>query len=425
MEATRQEGLRRLDAFTTDGVQRYAKTRNFDFGPHDRSNVSVLSPYIRHRLLREEEVIASTRARHPDDATRKFIEEVFWRAYFKGWLQHHPTVWAAYRADTKKLVAELEDGGELCERFISATEGNTGIDCFDAWAKELTTTGYLHNHARMWFASIWVFTLELPWQLGADFFLRNLLDGDPASNTLSWRWVSGLHTKGKTYLARVSNISNYTEGRFNPQGLLATEATPLQEERSHPTIAPSLPDTEIPDGRFGLLMTEDDLGATELLGGKTPAAILGIAAPRLRSVLPIGTEAHSFATNAVRQAVDAAASELEVDGRYTEADEWSATLVEWATQHHLETIVTPYIPVGPVYDALSDAKDSLSDFGIRLVLPVRRYDRETWPYADRGYFKLKKKIDTILERLDLDNDDVPFTTPSGGNAQIDFLNERG
>jgi deoxyribodipyrimidine photo-lyase len=65
--------------------------------------------------------------------------------------------------------------------------------------QELVETGYLHNHARMWFASIWIFTLRLPWELGADFFLRHLLDGDAASNTLSWRWVAGLHTKGKHY----------------------------------------------------------------------------------------------------------------------------------------------------------------------------------------------------------------------------------
>jgi deoxyribodipyrimidine photo-lyase len=80
---------------------------------------------------------------------------------------------------------------------------------FDDWAQELVATGYLHNHARMWFASIWIFTLRLPWELGADFFLRHLIDGDPASNTLSWRWVGGLHTPGKTYLATADNIAEH------------------------------------------------------------------------------------------------------------------------------------------------------------------------------------------------------------------------
>ena len=62
----------------------------------------------------------------------------------------------------------------------------------------LKEDGYLLNHVRMWFASIWIFTFNLPWQLGANFFMENLLDGDPASNTLSWRWVAGLQTKVNT-----------------------------------------------------------------------------------------------------------------------------------------------------------------------------------------------------------------------------------
>ncbi|BAU31831.1 deoxyribodipyrimidine photo-lyase [Microcella alkaliphila] len=78
----------------------------------------------------------------------------------------------------------------------------------------------------MWFASIWIFTLRLPWQLGADVFLRNLLDGDPASNTLSWRWVAGLQTRGKTYQATADNIARFTDGRYRPRGL-ATTAEPL------------------------------------------------------------------------------------------------------------------------------------------------------------------------------------------------------
>ena len=59
----------------------------------------------------------------------------------------------------------------------------------------------------MWFASIWIFTLELPWQLGAEFFMQHLYDGDAASNTLGWRWVAGVQTQGKHYLASEWNLS--------------------------------------------------------------------------------------------------------------------------------------------------------------------------------------------------------------------------
>ena len=81
----------------------------------------------------------------------------------------------------------------------------------------------------MWFASIWIFTLKLPWELGADFFMRHLLDGDPASNTLSWRWVGGHpDAAAKTYLARRDNIERFTQGRFAPDGLSST-AEPLDD----------------------------------------------------------------------------------------------------------------------------------------------------------------------------------------------------
>jgi deoxyribodipyrimidine photo-lyase len=82
-----------------------------------------------------------------------------------------------------------------------AVNGQTGLTCFESWVTELVETGYLHNHARMWFASIWILTLGLPWRLGAVFLYRHLLDGDAASNTLGWRWVAGLQTRGKPYPA--------------------------------------------------------------------------------------------------------------------------------------------------------------------------------------------------------------------------------
>ena len=72
----------------------------------------------------------------------------------------------------------------------------------------------------MWFASIWIFTLGLPWQQGAEFFMKYLRDGDPASNTLGWRWVAGLQTRGKAYAARAENIDHFTRGRFFPDGQL-------------------------------------------------------------------------------------------------------------------------------------------------------------------------------------------------------------
>jgi deoxyribodipyrimidine photo-lyase len=209
-EPTRAAGLARLAAFAPSAGRHYAASRNDDLGPDRRSNVSVLSPYIRHRLITEEEVLAAVLAQHSQSAAEKFVQEVFWRTYFKGHLETRPVIWSNYRHNLDQQIDGLLAKGSFRKHYERAVEGRTGIDCFDTWVEELAETGYLHNHARMWFASIWIFTLKLPWELGADFMIRHLIDGDPASNTLSWRWVGGLHTKGKTYLARPDNIRSCT-----------------------------------------------------------------------------------------------------------------------------------------------------------------------------------------------------------------------
>lgn len=419
--ATRAAGLERANRFARDGARQYAKLRNFDFGPDNRANVSMLSPYIRHRLITEREVIATTLRYHSQGNVGKFLEEVFWRAYFKGWLQHRPQVWRDYRQQVQGLIGRLQSETSLLDRYTTAVDGNTGIDCFDAWSRELVETGYLHNHARMWYASIWVFTLQLPWQLGADFFLRHLMDGDPASNTLSWRWVSGLHTKGKTYLARVSNIANYTDNRFNPQGQLSMTAEPLTEAAQYEPEVLNFHDAELPADRYGLLITEDDCHAESLARDLRPQAVIGGLAIRNRSSLPVGVEAFNFSSGAVRDAVTRAAGHFGVDGHYFDADDWSDDLAEWATRNHVNTIVTATPPVGPVAGVVAEAAQSLSRYGIDIVRLDRRYDRETWPHAQRGYFKLKKQIPAIIDRLELDEAATYLpqrATAAGGDAQL-------
>lgn len=212
---TRAAGLERLSNFTSTGLKLYTDGRNYDYGPEDRSNISALSPWIRRRLISEQEIIEKLFKTNSHGAADKYIQQVIWRAYFKGWLEQHPTVWNAYNEGVMSGLNEVSSDQSRARVYEKAITGQTGIDCFDSWATELMEHAYLHNHARLWFASIWIFTLKLPWELGANFFMKYLLDGDPASNTLSWRWVSGLHTKGKNYLATSSNIDKFTLGRFS------------------------------------------------------------------------------------------------------------------------------------------------------------------------------------------------------------------
>ncbi len=188
---SRQAGLARLAGFVPAAGRAYANRRNTDYGPDDRGNVSVLSPYLRHRLVTEREVLEAVLARHALSTAEKFVQEVFWRGYFKGHLETRPAIWQRYREALAGQQAAVEGGSGFARAYRRAIEGKTGIDCFDAWVEELLETAYLHNHTRMWFASIWIFTLQLPWELGADFTYRHFVDGDPASNTLSWRWWAG------------------------------------------------------------------------------------------------------------------------------------------------------------------------------------------------------------------------------------------
>lgn len=400
-EPTRSAGLKRLNEFLPNTGRAYASQRNYDYGPGNHSNVSCLSPWIRHRLISEEEVLHAVLGRFSYSTAEKFIQEVFWRTYFKGWLEQRPQVWLQYCDAVAEQTAALQQDGKLAGRYRRATEGNTGIAPFDAWARELVETGYLHNHARMWFASIWIFTLRLPWELGADFFYRHLLDGDPASNTLSWRWVGGLHTRGKTYLARPANIEKYTDGRFNPAGQLAPQAEPLAEgdpgaPQPLPQLKP-LPENEA----YGLLLTEEDgLPETLQLPG-APAGIIGMTAAGDRSPLPSGELLVAFAQSAIKDALRRGSEHFGCEAEFSGADDWSAALADWAARLGLKTIVMPYAPVGPAAGRLSRAEAKLKENGVTLMRTRRRYDEVSWPHATKGFFGLKAKIPRILKTLDL------------------------
>lgn len=389
---TRTNGLERLKQFVGRTGRHYTSTRNYDFGTGRRSNVSGLSPWLRHRLITEKEVLTRVLASHNSNAAEKFVQEVFWRTYFKGWLEQKPSVWALYQRDLLSFCKRLENDQGLEIRFNDAVNGNTGIDCFDHWARELVATGYLHNHARMWFASIWIFTLRIPWQLGADFFLRHLLDGDPASNTLSWRWVGGLHSKGKNYLARADNIARYTEGRFQPRGL-AKSAEPLTEPVDHPLIPLSSPHMPT-DSRYLLLLTEDDLSG-DCIMPTSPAAVIGLLATHGRSPNPIGHVVQDFATGAMSCA-------LENHGKIAKpADEWSGPLIDAARNAGVTTIATAYAPVGPSRSRMDRAEPLLRNAGLSLNRVMRPYDAMTWPHARAGFFGLRKKIPSLLGEMNL------------------------
>jgi len=379
----------RLARFAPHAGQTYARRRNFDLGADSHIHVSTLSPYLRMKVLDEGDVSRAVLACLSAAEAEKFLMEVWWRPYWKGWMEQRPAIWASYRDDLVRLHNEVQTQSGLRAQWESACLGETGIPPFDHWARELAQTGYLHNHARMWFASIWIFTLGLPWQLGADFFLRHLLDGDAAVNTLSWRWVAGVQTQGKTYLATPSNIATFTEGRFaDVQGL--ADYAPAVQAPPPPARQP-LPDLAAYDGapadRVGLLLHADDLGAPFLEGlGVAPVATAYFDGSDGQSPWQMAPMVATFRSALMR--------DMHPEARHLAQ---TRDIAAWARDHALDRIVTPHAPVGPTRSALRRARKSTA---LPPVDEIRReIDSTAWPLATAGFFKFKKHIPDLLARF--------------------------
>ncbi|MEM6408833.1 MAG: FAD-binding domain-containing protein [Pseudomonadota bacterium] len=391
---TRSAALQTLAEFVPMAGVTYARRRNYDLRPDGSRAVSQLSPYIRHRLISEQEVIQTTLARHSAREAEKFIQEVFWRTYWKGWLEMRPGAWLHYKQAVQAGLNRLQTEAGLRHDFEAACRGETEIDCFNSWAQELVNTGYLHNHARMWFASIWVFTLRLPWALGADFFLRHLLDGDPASNTLGWKWVAGLQTEGKTYLARPDNIAEFTENRFQPTANeLAAHVEPPEPFLTFERQPLPFPDRLRPSEKSAVLLHEDDLCGGLQADDWQGLPVAGLLSTQNRSPLTVSEQVTRFAKSALLAAAK--------DRFQTDATIFSSPkeVASWAAQLGVSQLITPYAPLGPVSEALDDVEKALAPHNIKVSRSLRDYDRICWPHATKGFFPFKKNIPDFLNKF--------------------------
>ena len=396
---TREAGLKRLKEFAPLAGETYSNERNFDFSSTKKNSVSALSPWIKHRLITEEEVLIEILKYHSPHSAMKFIQEVFWRGYFKGWLEQHPTVWSHHNEKLIKEYTKLENNKFIKENYMSAINGETGIECFDFWCEQLKSTGYLHNHVRMWFASIWVFTLKLPMELGADFFMLHLIDADAASNTLSWRWVSGLHTKGKAYAARASNIEKFTNGQFNPSGQLVEDISPLTENIDHPLVSLPQLDKSIQKDAV-LLVTEEDCSPETSL--ETKDLEVEILPLYLEKKYPRWIEPNNsvrFFSNTAVQNTCQRLGQLGVEK--IDKTKWTDAILEASDRLGTKNIIISKVPVGAVKSKLRKVKKNLAEHDIYIYEHYKNYDMYTWQHASKGFFKLKKQIPNILHQLGL------------------------
>ncbi|MCX8488867.1 MAG: hypothetical protein ORN22_07150 [Opitutales bacterium] len=393
---TRAAALARLNEFLP-AAGRYAAERNYVRPGHD--NVSRLSPWVQKRLLLESEIVAAARDSWSFPAVEKFVQEVYWRTYWKGWLEQRPAAWSRWCEAVPRLRASLS--AEQSSTLAAALAGKTGIAGFDAWAQELVATGFLHNHARMWFASIWIFTLRLPWELGAAFFIEHLLDGDVASNTLSWRWVAGLQTPGKTYVARADNISFYTDGMHAPEGGRLASAPFAINEEPLPKVAAWNEDAAQVASlkifeRIGLWLHPEDLVVEQgELAGLNIRAVYASWPAGLSARAGWSEKVSVWTQAALRDGATRAGNRFGSEVSSGESSDLAASVVEWAKQNQLRAIVAYRPFVGPWLAEALALEAAMSAAGIPLIWRRRAWDAEHFPHATRGYFPFWERIKSV------------------------------
>lgn len=399
---TRADALAVWEAFRPR-VQEYAVRRNYVETGH--GNVSRLGAPLRHRLLTEDEVIRDTLAHCSFNASEKWLQEVCWRRYWKGWLELRPQIWDSWRRRVRELRQALPPA--VLQKVDAVAAGESGVACMDALARELIQTGYLHNHARMWWASFWIHAEELPWELGADFFFRHLLDADPASNTLSWRWVAGLQTPGKTYLVRLSNLEKYAHAGMLQQTQgnhrIADGAVHPSTQKEHAdTTKHPLPEfpgvLPKPVGRRGLWLHADDLApALGPLSECAPVAVAAFTSERTyRERYHLGENRIRALRTVLADGIARAAAHYGCPAFLTDVEETAAGIAAWAQLQRLTEVVAFAPTVGPVRDLVPVLSQRLAELDIRLTLIRRDSDTHAFGLANAGFFPFWKKMSRQL-----------------------------
>jgi deoxyribodipyrimidine photo-lyase len=395
---TREAALLRWREFMRR-VPGYGARRNFVGMTHD--DVSRLSPAIRLGLITPEEIVRETLAAHDLRRVEKWVQEVCWRSYWKGWLEMRPQVWTSWRQRVRELRESLPK--DVIARTQEVSEGRSGVAIMDRFANELRETGYLHNHARMWWASFWIHAEQLPWELGAEFFFQHLLDADPASNTLSWRWVAGLQTAGKTYLVRRSNLERYCESsmladttgmdRLEDGCVTPTIATDHADLTRHPL--PELPTAlSQPSGRVGIWIHADDLCLeTSPLATMHPVSIATVTSDATYAHYGLSERRVLSIHTTLQDGLTRAGAHFQCPITMTDSRSTAEALQTWAECEKLDAIVAMSPHVGPVADALPAIRLSLN---VPLHLVRRPWDAQIFPAAKSGFFPFWEKTSRWL-----------------------------
>ena len=375
-EASRAKALEKLNYFVENNLSEYSRLRNFDFGPKNRSNISCLSPYITHGIINEKEVIEKSLSKFSFSKNEKFIQEILWRTYWKGWLELRPNVWSDYLIELNNIKEEFKDN----RNYLNAIEGKTNIDCFNTWVNELKENNYLHNHTRMWFASIWIFTLELPWQLGAELFMKHLYDGDTASNTLGWRWVAGVQTQGKHYLASEWNIKKFTNNRFN-NIKLNENAPPKVSGKTYSIIKQDFNNPQNIEDK-SLLIFENNLAFE----------ITDFQINKFKKIYLVSNKNENRSIKLSEKVVKFKSLLIEDQEQRLKTKTIDCEVIDISEVKNIENSYTLYPTVG-------ENLNYLNSNNIKTDFLFRKLDQYSWQYCNKGFFNFKNYIPKIISSL--------------------------
>lgn len=266
----------RLDAVDP---QAYARSRN-----HIDGAVTRLSPYLTYGIITLPEAYQAINARTPLEPQGKLVFEFGWREY-----HHH--VWAHLGERIQQsLHAGLQDDASYADQVPEdVRHAATGIPAIDEAVRTLYATGYLHNHARMWLASYLVHIRKVRWHAGASWMIAHLLDGDLASNHLSWQWVAGTGST-KPYLFNADNVARYApEPWHSPGTVIDTSYEALDEvARSPKSLLP-----RAPSQRSTAAATDEPAVLT------APPAAFGFVAPEISTSFKADTNSSGNANSLV------------------------------------------------------------------------------------------------------------------------------
>jgi hypothetical protein len=230
----------------------------------------------------------------------------------------------------------------------------------------------------MWFASIWIFTLNLPWQLGAEFFMKHLYDGDAAANTLGWRWVAGIQTQGKNYLASEWNIKKFTNNRFN-NIQLNENAPPKISNKSYSALKLEFNNPPSFEEK-NLLIFENNL-SFEISDFKNE---------KFKKIFLISNKNENRTIELSEKVVKFKSQLIEDQKKRLEEKSINCEIIDLNEVQNIEK--NSY----GLYPTVGENLDYINTNNLEINFIFRKLDQFSWQYCNKGFFNFKNYIPKIV-----------------------------